>query len=76
MRLAFQMSDTFAEVNRRTANGAMNLVAFLKKEFAEVGAVLSCYACNQGNFAIHCSVVLFLFTELLDALLVGEATDK
>ena len=36
MRLAFQMSDAFAEVNRGTANDAMHLVTFLQQELAQV----------------------------------------
>jgi hypothetical protein len=52
---AFEVCDTFAEIDGGTADDAMHLVAFLKEELGKVRAILPCNACNKGNvpFVVH-----------------------
>ena len=49
IRRAFQVGDTFAEIDRRTADDAVDFVALGEKEFRKVGAVLACNTCDKSN---------------------------
>lgn len=44
--MPFEVGDALAEVDRRAADGAVHVIALLKKEFSEEGAVLSGDACD------------------------------
>ena len=53
VRLALEMSDSFAEIDRGTADNAVNLISFLEKELAQIRAVLTCYTCYKCYFSVH-----------------------
>ena len=61
VRLTLEVCNAFAEVHRRTADNAVNLVAFGQKEFREVGAVLARDASDESyvSFFSH-NLVLIL----------------
>ena len=44
--MPFEVGDALAEVDRRAADGAVHVIALLKKEFSEEGPVLSGDACD------------------------------
>ena len=43
---ALEVCDAFAKVYAGTAYNAMDVIAFLEKEFTQIRAVLACYASN------------------------------
>ena len=51
IRSALKMSNTFAVINRRTTNNAVDFIALGKKEFREIGAVLASDTSNERNIA-------------------------
>ena len=64
MRLALQMGDTFAEVDRGTADDAVHLVAFLEKKLAKVRTVLSRHSRYQGD-VFHLLYKLFRYDVIM-----------
>ena len=47
------MCDAFAEIHRASADDAMDFVAFGKKEFREIGAILASDASDEGDVFSH-----------------------
>ena len=50
VRTPFEVSDAFAEIHGGASDGAMHLIAFLKKKLGEEGTVLSRDACDECFF--------------------------
>ena len=53
------MCDAFAEIDRASADDAMDFVAFGKEELGEVGSVLSGYSCDECDVFCH-NINIFL----------------
>ena len=59
IRLTLEMRNAFAEVHRRAADNAVNLVALGQKEFGEIGAILARDASDKSNVTL-CHIFSFL----------------
>ena len=60
---ALKMGNTLTVIDRATAYDAMNLIAFLKEELAQIRAVLACDTCDEGN------IILFHDQKLMNVCL-------
>ncbi len=52
MGVLIQVVDTVCVEKRRTALDTVDNVPFFKQKFRQVRAVLSCNACDEGNFGL------------------------
>jgi hypothetical protein len=64
---ALEVGDALAEVDARTADDAMDIVALVQQELREEGAVLTRYTCDEGDMLVYACVHLLLFMGFVSA---------